>query len=230
MDGNGRWAKAHGKPRHSGHRAGVRATREIVESAAQCGIEALTLFAFSSENWSRPEEEVSSLMSLFLEVLQREVDVLHKNDIRVRFVGARDQLSKRLQKKLAVAEAQTAGNKRMELALAVAFGGRWDIVEAARQVSKRVAAGEVQPEDIDEQQFANGLSLAGMPPLDLLVRTGGERRISNFLLWEMAYAELYFTDTLWPDFNPAQLDQALDFFTSRQRRFGRTGEQVSETV
>jgi len=230
MDGNGRWAKAHGKPRHTGHRAGVRATREIVEAAARGGISALTLFAFSSENWSRPEEEVSSLMSLFLEVLQREVDVLHKNNIRVRFVGALDQLSSRLQKKLAHAEAQTAGNERMDLALAVAFGGRWDIVEGVRRVSERVAAGELKPADIDEHEFAKGLSLQGMPPVDLLIRTGGEHRISNFLLWEMAYAELYFTDTLWPDFDSDQLDQALEFFASRQRRFGRTGEQVSETV
>ncbi len=230
MDGNGRWAKAHGKPRHAGHRAGVRATRAIVEAASDRGIAALTLFAFSSENWSRPEAEVSSLMSLFLEVLQREVDVLHEKDTRIRFVGARDQLSARLQRKLADAESQTAHNTGMELALAVAFGGRWDIVEAARRVCRKVERGELSAAAITEEEFAQGLSLRGMPPLDLLIRTGGERRISNFLLWDMAYAELYFTDTLWPEFDPAQLDEALRFYAGRQRRFGRTGEQVSESV
>lgn len=230
MDGNGRWARSRGKPRHAGHRAGVKATRGIVEAAAERGVEALTLFAFSSENWSRPEEEVSSLMSLFFEVLQREVDVLHKNNISVSFVGAREQLSDRLQKKLAAAEQQTAGNTAMKLALAVAYGGRWDIVEAARRLAAKVASGELPPEAIDEQAFAAQLSLAGMPPLDLLVRTGGEHRISNFLLWDMAYSELYFTPTLWPEFDAAQLDIAFDFYAGRQRRFGRTGEQVSEPV
>ncbi|NND54488.1 MAG: di-trans,poly-cis-decaprenylcistransferase [Gammaproteobacteria bacterium] len=226
MDGNGRWAKSRGKPRHTGHRAGVKATRAIVEAAAERGVRALTLFAFSSENWSRPEEEVSSLMSLFFEVLQREVEILDKNNIRVRFVGAREQLSDRLQKKLAAAEAQTAGNDGMELALAVAYGGRWDIVNAVRQLSERVAAGELRSEDINDELFADSLSLAGMPPLDLLIRTGGEQRISNFLLWDMAYSELYFTPTLWPDFGAPQLDEALEFYAGRQRRFGRTGEQV----
>jgi len=230
MDGNGRWAKAHGKPRHSGHRAGVKATRAIVKAASDRGIAALTLFAFSSENWSRPEAEVSSLMSLFLEVLQREVDVLHEKDTRIRFVGARDQLSPRLQRKLTDAESQTAGNTGMELALAVAFGGRWDIVQAARRVCGRVERGEISAAALSEDEFSSGLSLHGMPPLDLLIRTGGERRISNFLLWEMAYAELYFTDTLWPQFDPEQLDEALRFYAGRQRRFGRTGEQVSESV
>ncbi len=228
MDGNGRWAKSRGKPRHAGHRAGVKSTREIVEAAARRDIGALTLFAFSSENLSRPEEEVSSLMSLFLEVLQREVDALDKNNIRVRFVGAREQLSERLQKKLAVAEAQTASNTGLSLALAVAYGGRWDIVQAARQAAARVQAGELAPAGLTESVFAEGLALAGMPPLDLLIRTGGERRISNFLLWDMAYAELYFTDTLWPEFGDTEFDAALAFYAGRQRRFGRTGEQVGE--
>jgi len=228
MDGNGRWAKSRGKPRHTGHRAGVKATRTIVEAAAERGVRALTMFAFSSENWSRPEEEVSSLMSLFFEVLQREVDILHKNNIRVRFVGAREQLSQRLQTKLAAAEEQTAANSGMQLALAVAYGGRWDIVRAAQNLSARVATGGLQPADIDETAFAAELSLAGMPPLDLLIRTGGERRISNFLLWDMAYSELYFTPALWPDFDAAHLDEAFEFYASRQRRFGRTGEQVDK--
>lgn len=228
MDGNGRWAKTRGKPRHAGHRAGVKATRNIVEAASDLGIPALTLFAFSSENWSRPAAEVSSLMSLFLEVMQREVDVLHKKNVRIRFVGARDQLSSRLQRKLAEAEAQTADNDHMELALAVAYGGRWDIVEATRRVSQKVQSGELAAADIDETAIANEMSLAGMPPLDLLIRTGGEQRISNFLLWDMAYAELYFTDALWPEFDNGQLHSALDFYAGRQRRFGRTGDQVSE--
>ncbi len=229
MDGNGRWAKSRGQPRHTGHRAGVKSTREIIESAARRGIGALTLFAFSSENWSRPQEEVSSLMSLFLEVLQREVDALHRNNIRMRFVGAREQLAERLQSKLAAAEAQTAGNTGMALALAVAYGGRWDIVQAARAAAERVQAGELQPADLTEAEFAAGLSLAGLPPLDLLIRTGGEQRISNFLLWDMAYAEMYFTNTLWPEFGEADFAAALDFYAGRQRRFGRTGEQVDLT-
>lgn len=230
MDGNGRWAKSRGKPRHAGHRAGVKATRDIVETVSDLGIPALTLFAFSSENWSRPAEEVSSLMSLFLEVMQREVKALHRKNVRIRFVGARDQLSARLQRKLAEAEAQTANNTHMELALAVAYGGRWDIVEATRRVCARVQSGELSPTDIDETAFARETSLAGMPPLDLLIRTGGEHRISNFLLWDMAYAELYFTDALWPEFDEARLQAALEFYAGRQRRFGRTGEQVSKTV
>ncbi len=230
MDGNGRWAKSRGKPRHAGHRAGVKATRNIVEAVSDLNIPALTLFAFSSENWSRPAEEVSSLMSLFLEVMQREVNVLHRKNVRIRFVGARKQLSARLQRKLAEAEAKTAANTHMELALAVAYGGRWDIVEATRRVCAKVQNGELDAAAIDEHAFARETSLAGMPPLDLLIRTGGERRISNFLLWDMAYAELYFTDALWPQFDQSELQAALDFYAGRQRRFGRTGDQVSEPV
>ncbi len=226
MDGNGRWARANGRARYVGHRAGVKATRNIVELAAERGVSALTLFAFSSENWSRPAEEVSSLMRLFLEVLQREVDVLDKNDVQVRFIGARDELSVRLQKRLAAAEAQTVNNKGMKLLLAVAYGGRWDIVQAVRAIGAQVEQGQIAAADINEQSVARELSLAGMEPPDLLIRTGGEHRISNFLLWDMAYSELYFTDTLWPDFGAEDLDQAIRFFGGRQRRFGRTGEQV----
>jgi len=227
MDGNGRWARAHGQPRHLGHRAGVKTTRRIVELAAERGVTTLTLFAFSSENWNRPAEEVSSLMSLFLEVLRREVDALDKNGIRIRFIGAREQLSPRLQKMLRSAEEQTADNDRLELVLAVAYGGRWDIVQAVRKLARSVAEGEMQPQDIDEDDLSAHVSLAGLESPDLLIRTGGERRISNFLLWNMAYTELYFTDTLWPDFDGADLEAALEFFSSRQRRFGQTGEQVA---
>jgi undecaprenyl diphosphate synthase len=227
MDGNGRWAQAHGKLRHAGHRAGVKATRNIVEAAAQRGVKALTLFAFSSENWSRPSEEVSSLMSLFIEVLKREVDVLDKNGIRIRFIGAREQLSARLQKMLLAAEEQTAENVKMELVLAVAYGGRWDLVNAVRGVAEEVAAGKLSADQITENDVAQRLSLAGVIPPDLLIRTGGEQRISNFLLWDIAYAELYFTPTLWPDFGAADLEAALDFYAGRERRFGQTGDQVA---
>ncbi len=227
MDGNGRWARSNGKPRHAGHRAGVVATRKLVETAARKGVKALTLFAFSSENWKRPAEEVTSLMSLFLEVLQREVNALDKNGIRLKFIGARDQLSARLQKRLAAAEEQTADNEGMQLVLAVAYGGRWDIASAVRTVANRVESGEIKADDISEEDIAEHMSLAGMEPPDLLIRTGGEHRISNFLLWDMAYSELYFTDTLWPDFNDDDLNEAFAFFAGRERRFGRTGEQVS---
>ena len=227
MDGNGRWARANGHPRHAGHRAGVTATRNIVEAAAERGIKALTLFAFSSENWNRPAEEVSSLMSLFLEVLQREVDALDKNGIQVRFIGARNELSGRLQRRLAAAEEQTANNERMQLVLAVAYGGRWDIVQACRKIASEVDAGRLAPADVDEQQLAKHLSLFGMNPPDLLIRTGGERRISNFLLWDLAYTELHFTDTLWPQFDGTDLETAIQFYAGRERRFGRTGEQVA---
>jgi undecaprenyl diphosphate synthase len=226
MDGNGRWAQANGRVRHAGHRAGVKSTRRIVEAAAARGISALTLFAFSSENWSRPEEEISSLMSLFLEVLQREVDALDKNDIRLKFIGAREELSGRLQKRLAAGEAQTANNKGMQLVLAVAYGGRWDIVQSVRTIANQVEQKQLSAADIDEATIASNLSLMGMEPPDLIIRTGGERRISNFLLWDMAYSELYFTDTLWPDFCEEDLDLAIEFFRGRERRFGRTSEQV----
>jgi undecaprenyl diphosphate synthase len=226
MDGNGRWARANGRLRHAGHREGVKSTRKIVEAAAERGVKALTLFAFSSENWSRPQEEVTSLMSLFLEVLQREVDALDKNGIRLRFIGAREELSARLQKRLAAAEAQTANNSGMQLVLAVAYGGRWDIAQSVREIASQVENKQLAAADVDETTIANNMSLAGMDAPDLIIRTGGERRISNFLLWDMAYSELYFTDTLWPEFCEQDLDLAIDFFRGRERRFGRTGEQV----
>jgi len=228
MDGNGRWAKQRGQARALGHRAGVKATRAVVESCAQRGVKCLTLFAFSSENWNRPADEVSSLMSLFLEVLGREVDILHKNDIRVRFIGERSQLSERLQKKLIKAEEKTAGNQRMQLVLAVAYGGRWDIVQATRQVAADVASGQLNADAVDEAQLSQYLSLNDVIPPDLLVRTGGEQRISNFLLWDLAYTELYFTKALWPDFDDAELQSAIDFYGDRERRFGRTGDQLEE--
>jgi undecaprenyl diphosphate synthase len=226
MDGNGRWASRHGKPRHSGHRAGVRAARGIVRCCAEANVSALTMFAFSSENWRRPADEVNSLMRLFVEVLQREIDELHEQGIRFRFIGQREHLPELLSRRIADAEAKTAGNQRMTLVLAVAYGGRWDIVEATRRIAAKVRAGEVDPQDVDEAMLGRHLALAGLPPPDLLIRTGGERRVSNFLLWDLAYTELYFTDALWPDFGTAQFADAVAFFSGRQRRFGRTGEQV----
>ena len=226
MDGNGRWARKQGKARHKGHREGVKAVRATVEVAAERGIGYLTLFAFSSENWRRPEEEVSSLMSLFVEALRREVVELHRNNVRLRFVGALEELSNGLQKKMAEAEKKTAGNTGLCLNIAVAFGGRWDLVKAAQSLASKAAAGDLNALDIDEDMLAGELQLAGMPDPDLLIRTGGEQRISNFLLWNLAYAELWFTDVLWPEFDKTEFDKALAYFASKQRRYGHTGDQV----
>lgn len=229
MDGNGRWAKNRNKPRHSGHRAGVKSVRTSVETAAQRGIEYLTLFAFSSENWSRPEEEVSSLMSLFVEALRREVGELHRNNVRLKFVGALDELNTGLRDKIARSEQKTANNTGLRLTVAIAFGGRWDIIEASKALTRRALDGSLQVDDIDDAEFAAELQMSDMPDPDLLIRTGGEQRISNFLLWNLAYAELWFTDVLWPEFDEAVFDEALCFYASKQRRFGHTGDQV-ETV
>lgn len=226
MDGNGRWARNRNKPRRAGHKAGADAVRAVVEHAARRGIGYLTLFAFSSENWRRPREEVSNLMSLFGEALRREVNELHRNNVRVRFVGDLGSLSASLAKKIAAAEKKTDANTGLELIVAVAYGGRWDLVNATRQVAERVAAGELQAADIREEDVAFGLQLAGVPDPDLLIRTGGEQRISNFLLWNLAYTELWFSDVLWPDFSEPEFDRALAFFAGKQRRFGHTGEQV----
>ena len=226
MDGNGRWARAQGKARHTGHRAGVKSVRATVEAAAESGVGYLTLFAFSSENWGRPEEEVSRLMSLFVEALRREVAELHRNNVRLRFVGALEQLSEGLQKKMADAEKKTANNSGLFLNVAVAFGGRWDIVTAAQDLARKVRSGELAASAIDDDVFAAGLQLGDIPDPDLLIRTGGEQRISNFLLWNLAYAELWFTDVLWPEFGKAEFDEALAYFAGKQRRYGHTGEQV----
>lgn len=226
MDGNGRWAKQRGKPRHAGHRAGVRSVRATVEAAAERGVGYLTLFAFSSENWRRPADEVGALMTLFLESLRREVDELHRNNVKLRFVGAVDQLNAGLQRKMAAGEAKTAANTGLRLQVAVAYGGRWDIVQAARTLAERVAAGELRPENVDEDALTAELQLSGVPDPDLMIRTGGEQRISNFLLWNLAYSELWFTDVLWPDFDKAEFDRALAAFAQKQRRYGHTGDQV----
>ena len=226
MDGNGRWATRNGRPRFAGHRAGVKVARLVVESCAKAGIDNLTLFAFSSENWNRPADEVNALMRLFVEVLQREVAALHENDIRLRFIGERRNLPTILQKRMNDAEALTVGNQRMTLILAVAFGGRWDLVQATQRIAAKVRSGDLDPADVDQSVVARHLSLAGISEPDLLIRTGGERRVSNFLLWEFAYTELFFTDTLWPDFVDASLKEAFDFYCHRERRFGRVEGSV----
>ena len=227
MDGNGRWARARSMPRHAGHRAGVKSLRETVEQSVRRGVSYLTVFAFSSENWRRPADEVSKLMSLFIEALQREVAELHRNNVRLRFIGAREQLNADLVRSIEAAEEKTAGNSGLTLVVAAAYGGRWDIVQAATSLARRVETGELGADEIDEAMLSDALALKDMPDPDLLIRTGGERRISNFLLWNLAYAELWFTDCLWPDFGDAQFDEALTYFASRQRRYGYTGDQVA---
>ena len=226
MDGNGRWAAARALPRPAGHRMGVRAVKQIVENCTRRGVEVLTLFAFSSENWKRPKEEVSMLMSRFLQALDDEVAELHENGIRLCFVGNLEQLSPQLRQRMDAAAALTAGNSRMRLIIAIAYGGRWDLASAARRLAERCLAGELRADEIDEERLSGQLALAGVPDPDLLIRTGGEQRISNFLLWNLAYTELYFCDALWPDFDERELDAAIEHFSRRQRRFGLVPEQV----
>jgi undecaprenyl diphosphate synthase len=226
MDGNGRWAAARALPRPAGHRMGVKAVKQIVENCARRNVQVLTLFAFSSENWKRPKEEVSMLMSRFLQALDDEVADLHKNGIRLTFAGNLQQLSPALRERMDAATVLTAGNSKMTLVIAIAYGGRWDLACAARRLAERVVAGELRAADIDEGQLGEQLALAGLPDPDLLIRTGGEQRISNFLLWNLAYTELYFCDTLWPDFDEQELDAAIAHFGRRQRRFGLVPEQV----
>ena len=226
MDGNGRWAEARGLPRHAGHKEGVRPVRMCIEECVRRKIGALTLFAFSSENWQRPAIEVGTLMQLFLDSLDKEIDELHRNGVRLRFIGDRQALSVRLQSRMGAAEELTAGNTVLNLQLAVSYGGRWDILQAARRLAAQVASGALRPEAIDEQRFASELALAQVGDPDLFIRTGGDHRISNFLLWNLAYTELHFCDTLWPDFDVPHLEAALASFTSRERRFGLTGDQV----
>jgi undecaprenyl diphosphate synthase len=225
MDGNGRWATAQGVPRAAGHRAGLKPTRMAIQECGRRGIEALTLFAFSSENWNRPADEVSSLMTLFVDSLDREIDELHANRVRVRFIGDRKLLSVRLQSRIVGAEQRTAANDGLKLQIARSYGGRWDIVQATQELARQCSSGAIRPEDIDEARFARNMQLADVPDADLLIRTGGEQRISNFLLWHGAYAELYFTPVLWPEFTVAELEAALQFFGTRERRFGLTQGQ-----
>ncbi len=225
MDGNGRWAEARGETRAAGHRAGIEPVRRIIRECTRLGVQALTLFAFSSENWRRPEIEVAAIMGLFMEALEREVEELHANGVRLRVIGNRQRLSVRLQQRIAEAEALTASNGGLRLQIAVSYGGRWDLVEAARRLAVRAASGALQPSAIDEATLAAELQLADVPDPDLFIRTGGDHRVSNFLLWNIAYAELFFTDVLWPQFDETVLAEAIADFTSRERRFGLTGRQ-----
>jgi undecaprenyl diphosphate synthase len=226
MDGNGRWATAQGVARAAGHRAGLKPTRMAIQECARRGIEALTLFAFSSENWNRPADEVSSLMSLFVDSLDREIDELHANRVRVRFIGERKVLAVRLQSRIVAAEHRTAANDGLKLQIAMSYGGRWDIVQAAQELARQCSSGSIRAQDIDETRFASVMQLADVPDADLMIRTGGEQRISNFLLWHAAYAELYFTPVLWPEFSVAEFEAALAFFAGRERRFGLTQAQL----
>ncbi|MBI1196039.1 MAG: isoprenyl transferase [Gammaproteobacteria bacterium] len=226
MDGNGRWAQRRHLPRFAGHRAGVAKVRELVETCAESGIEVLTLFAFSSENWRRPVQEVSLLMDLLWTSLKKEIRKLHKNNIRVRFIGDRHAFASRITDHIDAAEALTAENTGLTLVVAVNYGGRWDILQSVRSLACAVSTGELDPEQVDVAEIESRLSLHDLPDPDLFIRTGGERRISNFLLWQLAYSELYFTDTLWPDFDQKAFRTALDDFAGRQRRFGMTGDQV----
>ncbi|MEP6885025.1 MAG: polyprenyl diphosphate synthase [Gammaproteobacteria bacterium] len=227
MDGNGRWARSRGLPRPAGHRASIKVVRRVVEECARRKVRHLTLFAFSSENWSRPADEVGMLMNLFLDALEREVADLHRNQVRVSFIGDRPLLGAELARRMSSAERLTEGNLGLRLIVAMAYGGRWDIAQACRSLAADAAAGTLAAADIDEALVAERLALAGIPDPDLLIRTGGERRISNFLLWNLAYTELYFCDELWPEFSPVHLDAAFEFFAQRERRFGKTSGQLA---
>ncbi|MDH5518568.1 MAG: isoprenyl transferase [Gammaproteobacteria bacterium] len=228
MDGNGRWAKKRMMPRAAGHKAGVAALKKIIESASEAGIKCLTVFAFSSENWNRPEREVAILMDLFVSSIKKYLPELQQAGVVLRFIGDRSVFSDKLKASLQQAETSTQNNNFLNLNIAMNYGGRWDITEAAKKMLQDTSSGAVAAEQINESLFSEYLSLADLPAVDLFIRTGGEHRISNFLLWQCAYSELYFTDVLWPDFNGQELKQATQWFSSRQRRFGRTGEQVEE--
>jgi len=226
MDGNGRWAQAKRMPRAFGHQAGVKAVRKIVEYCASEKIQALTLFAFSSENWRRPKEEVTLLMGLFISTLQSEINKLDKNNIRLRLIGDRTAFSEKLQQKISQGENQTRLNDGLDLVIAANYGGHWDIQQAMKNIAESVLSGDMQVSDINEEAIQNRLSIPTLPEPDLFIRTGGEKRISNFLLWQLAYTEFYFTDELWPDFDQTSLENAIEDFATRQRRFGHTGEQI----
>lgn len=228
MDGNGRWAEQHGYPRVFGHRRGATALRNVVRASVERGVKVLTVFAFSSENWRRPAHEVGALMHLFLQSLRREVRRLDEAGVRLHFIGERSRFDATLQARMIEAESVTANNDRMSLVIAVNYGGRWDITQAVRHIARDVGEGRLTVDDIDEQLIENHIQLADFPDPDLLIRTGGEQRISNFLLWQMAYTELYFTPVLWPDFNADELDRAIDWFCGRERRFGQTSAQLQE--
>ncbi len=229
MDGNGRWARKRGLPRFAGHKAGLESVRSMVKECLRLGIPHLTLFAFSSENWRRPPEEVGLLMGLFMTALDHEVKKLHKNGVHLRIIGDRSAFGAELQKRIIAAEQLTGDNTALTLVIAANYGGRWDITHAAQQLAAAVANGEMTTDGVTAEAIEARLAMAGMPEPDLFIRTGGEQRISNFLLWQLAYTELYFTPCLWPDFDERAFAAALESFATRQRRFGRTGEQVEQS-
>ena len=226
MDGNGRWARAKHRPRFMGHKKGVEAVREIVKTCSEMGVECLSLFAFSSENWKRPEEEIKNLMSLFMLALEREAKALARNNVRLQIIGDLSNFSEKLQRKIKQVEDLTSDSKGLRLIIAANYGGRWDITRSSRRLVEKVISGDLSAQSISEKEISSGLTTAGLPDPDLFIRTGGEKRISNFLLWQMAYTELYFTDVLWPDFDREELQKAILDYSSRQRRFGKTSEQV----
>lgn len=226
MDGNGRWAKARNLPRVAGHKAGVESVRAIIRACAEKKIEVLTLWAFSTENWQRPVDEVEFIMGLALRMLTKEVRDLHANNIQLRVVGERERLNPALRQAINNAEMLTMGNTGLKLVIALSYGGRWDITQAVRKISEKVAADELCAADITEEVIASHLALAGLPDVDLFIRPSGEMRISNFLLWQSAYAEFYFTDVMWPDFRAAELEAALADYAARERRFGKISEQL----
>jgi undecaprenyl diphosphate synthase len=230
MDGNGRWARKRGLPRFAGHKAGMDSVRAVVKVCLSEGIECLTLFAFSSENWRRPAEEVGLLMNLFMVALDHEVKKLHKHGVRLRIVGDVSAFAPELQQRIVAAEQLTIGNTALTLIIAANYGGRWDITQAARSIAAEVARGELDAAAVTQEMIESRLSLSGLPEPDLFIRTGGEQRISNFLLWQLAYTELYFTPLLWPEFDDKAFADALQSFAGRQRRFGRTGEQVEQML
>lgn len=230
MDGNGRWAKKRLLPRTMGHHAGVKATRKIIEYCVNNNIEALTLFAFSSENWQRPEQEVSSLMTLFVTALSAEIDELQNQNVAVTFIGERNRLPEKLQKCILDAEIKTKNNKGLKLNIAANYGGRWDIINATKKIFTDLDKNNLSVDDLNDKLFGQYMSLSEQSEPDLFIRSGGESRVSNFLLWQLAYTELYFTDVLWPDFDEEALEKALIWYSNRQRRFGKTERQVDNKV
>ena len=228
MDGNGRWAKSRGQSRVMGHKKGAEAVRRIIRNCGDQGVEYLTLFAFSSENWKRPDREVKLLMELFISVLEKDIDALVENGVRLHIIGDLERFGKRIGKLIKKAEMRTATNDRMQLMIAANYGGRWDITQACQSLAEKSRSGELNPDEINEELLSKHLATDGIPDPDLFIRTGGEKRISNFLIWQLAYAELYFTDVLWPDFSKDNFIDALQWFSRRERRFGKTSEQVSK--
>lgn len=228
MDGNGRWGRKRHLPRVAGHKVGLEAVRRTINYCVSAGVEVLTLFAFSSENWRRPKDEVGVLMNLFMTALENEVKKLHQNGVRLRVIGDITAFSPELQQRIRDSEELTRNNSRLQLVIAANYGGRWDITQACRALAEEVAEGKLRSELITPELIESHLSLTQLPEPDLFIRTGGEQRISNFLLWQLAYTELYFTDLLWPDFDEVAFNEAMNSYASRQRRFGRTGDQVEK--